>query len=234
MRWRPDHYYVGSGGLSTTRRQTLPMPRAQAFGFSDFGYAYNDHFARIDVAGASSTTDYYGWARLEFAADRNALGNRSAGLTGMWNTATRCEQAARTVLGQTVYPSFYHPFSIDASADHHYQTLSGWTGDTGESQEETGFHLAACMLGDQLRWLTTGSTGYESYSTALGAQKAADLATVFAPSFDGFSTTLADIRTITREWSPTGGWMLELGTYPSFIDPYVSGGGASDYGSGTD
>jgi len=232
MRWRPDHYYVDSS-ISTTRRQTLPMPRAQAFGFSDFGYAYNDHAARIDVAGASSTTDYYGWARLDNATDRNALGNRSAGLTGMWNTAARCEQAARTVLGQTVYPSFYHPFRIDASADHHYQTLAGWTGATGESQEATGFHLAACMLGDQIRWLDVLDTGYESYSTALGTQKAADLANVFAPSFGSVSTFLHDIRTLTRYWTPTGGWILELGTYPSFVSPYDSGD-ANDYGSGTD
>ena len=239
FRWRPDHYYPG---VTTARQMNIPMPRPQAYDFSDMGYAYQDHYARIDIAGASSTTNYYGWARLDNAADRNALNNRAIGLTGMWNTAGRCAAAARTVLGQTVYPAYMHPFRINVSADHHYSTLSGWTGATGESQEETGFHLAACMLGDRLRYLTGSDTGYESVSTALGSAKADFLDDVFAPTWTDAGGTMYtfyhDIRSLTRYWTPSGGWFLELGTLPDWdpatgTGPYDSGD-ATDYGSGTD
>jgi hypothetical protein len=240
MAWRPDFYWHHSS-ISTTRRMQIPMPRPQAFGFSDFGYAYDDHYARITVNGANSSTDYYGWARLDDAADRNALSNREASLTSMFNSLLRLIASALTVLGQTGYPSYLRPYQIDVSADHHYTALSGWTGATGETQETLGYWLATAMLGDQLYWLDTGDPGYESVTTALGAQKAADLQSAFFPAVDtsgpggafDSSTRYHAIRQITRTWTPTGGWMLELATYPHFVvgigtDP------TGDTGSGTD
>lgn len=235
---RPDYFRPG---VTTTYQHTFSLARPNLWNVTDLGISYQDFAARINVYGEDSGgIKYYGWARIDTAADRLALGNTDLSVTGWWNTAARCGAAALDLLQQTGYPASPLPYKVEANIEHLNAGMSGWAG----NEEHNTWYWATAQVGDLAQWLTSGDTGYESLTGTLGlsTQRAADLSALFVTSEDnagpgsayGFAIKQWVVRGTTHRWDPYGGWTVELQLLPDLMTgPNDLTDTVSDVSSGT-
>lgn len=217
--WRPDYFYPG---VNDARMADFYLGRPWLLGYPDCGYSYQDFASRYTVNGeGSGGTRYYGWARLDAAADRNRLGNRELSLTGMWDAETRCKAAALTVLSATGYPSSLLPYQVTVPVDAYSSGLVGWSGD----EEATAWYMATLMLGDTIEYQISGDPYYEAETSHMPTARADDLKSMFITNVDnagpgsGYGVVVDrwHVRTLVREWNPGSGWLLTVGLLPNLL-----------------
>jgi hypothetical protein len=199
--------------------------------YLDSGIDWQDFVARVNLTGEDSGgTRYYGWARLAASAMRNKLGNRDVNITTYIDNAANLQTAARRLLAYVGEPGYLLLKQIRVSVELLYATHDAAA--TADPEAEA-FTAAALFPGDKINF------GAPTYPATLSAQREADLDTLWQPTVadNGTGGTITDftVKTVTREWNPTGGWFVTYGIEP---DPTAAlngllGSDISDYGNGT-
>lgn len=233
--FRPDYFRPGAA-IDTSRQETITLARPNLWDVTDLGVSFEDAAAKFVVYGEDSGgTRYKGWARFESATDREALGRTEQSLSGWWNTAARCEGAARELLQLTCFPSGPRPYQIRNHIDSYSAGMAGWGGDGVRNV----WVWAAAQVGDLALWQISGDSYYESLTGALGftTARSSDLSAIFSagPTLGGpnkvgtYWTRQWIVRGTRHEWNPIAGWTVDLQLSPDYSTTSLT----SSYGSET-
>jgi len=228
MWWRPDWFHSDSGTIDYTMRNEIQFQRPDMFAWEDVGIQWGDYYSKITVNGnPNGGSRYYGWARLDSAADRNSLNNKELSISSWIDSSTHCARAARNLLERTGMPKHFRSFRVRFNADRLYQA---WYPGTA-SYDVNKWEMICAMLGDQLNLEDDGSPAWTPPTTQHGL----DLDTLIFPTGSAGSsyidnTYLHTIRGIKRTWDPAGGWDVQFNLEPEFwtgMDTGTNNGGGT-------
>lgn len=187
----------------------------------------------IDV---SDGTRYYGTARLGNSSMRTRLGNVTAQINSWLDTSTRCQNAAEFLLshvGEPLYPKMFgvtflpDQLYADAAAD---ATFVG--GPIAQDPEDFGMDHAGILIGD--RMISRALNEAFDDSDGMGGDNEWGLWPDHCPvngdvydnlyacwqaeiennSTSSGPTDYYNVRTVQREWTPSGGWKISVDLEP--------------------
>lgn len=176
-------------------------------------------------------TRYWGRASLDNGTVRSRLGFQEASIGSWIDTAAECEAAAKRLMRHQGEPSYLKMNKVgwwpdQVAADAATDPL------VDPDPEDIGMVHACVMLGDQMAGRQSGEAFDDS--NGIGGDNAygtwPDHCPVSSDRYDllealwnvqiennGSTSGIVDyytIRTISREWTPTGGWWIEVGLEP--------------------
>ena len=240
LQWRPDFfesYY--SASVDTTYQWTWNAGYPWELDYPDVGRVWNDAAARVNIDGEDSAgNEYYGWARLDDATQRNKLGNREINISTWIDNTTDLQRQARRLLAYVGEPGYTKMNQIMLPVEHYYQVM-----DTkGAPDPEIEILTAAGLYpGDLITkrdpWGNT-NTDYGNWPAhcPIGSQREGNLQELWEPIIEddaaGGPAYTQIVKSVTREYDPAGGWTMTYGVEP-WEGTALDAGDISSYGSGT-
>jgi hypothetical protein len=228
MRYRPDFFYVpdDTATISRARCREIAVYRPWLFAYLDYGLQFADFPSKVVLTGRNaSSTDIFGWARLSSATKRNLLGNREQRFECWGQTQAELRDAADNLIGRIGDPEWVRQIQTRIPMDHVYRSHADLIAGEGTAPDytESLFDLACVMLGDEL----TSFAPVESSWPALAQGDLYDEVTALwdvtiADSGDTAAATAHVVKQVTREWTPSGGWIIDVGLWPRPAYPIYS------------
>jgi len=245
LRWRPDFQDPGTYYTYTAnaRLWATEMRYPWLYAYPDVGVVYKDFVARVQVEGANSAgAEHYGYGGLASAGQRASVGNREVTVDTWIDTAAECQTQARRLMAYQGNPSYVKMRQVTFNTEHLYRTyLADYT--AAQSQYAL-ISLAGGMPGDVYTprdpfnnthttaadWPTHAPSGGALYDT---------LESLWWPTL-AYDVPVVDyvvqhhvVRTLTRTFTPTGGWDVTAGVEPVGLPGGLRGSTIVDYGNGT-
>jgi hypothetical protein len=252
LMWRPDfqdpgNYYTYT---ATARMWATEMPYPWKLAYPDVGMQYTDFVARVNVEGANAAGDeHYGWAQLVGTAARATVGNRDVSLNSFIDTAAECQTQARRMIAYQGNPCYLKMNQVSFNTEALYRTyLADYT---AANAQYALISLAGGMPGDVYlgRGQPTPADFGDDHTTAAdwpahapdGGALYDVLKALWWPliQYDvpvtDFTTIHHVVRSLTRTFTPTGGWDVTAQVEPVPNPDGLRGATvpAGDYDNGT-
>lgn len=238
LMWRPDYFdTLYSASVATTRQWTWEAVHPWSYVYTDIGIQWQDFIARVNLDGENAAgTQYYGWAKLSDTAVRAKLAQRENNQTTWMDNAADLQKYARRLLAHVGEPNWLKINQVTLPIEKLY---SLYLSEGFVDADIEAFTAAAMMPGDQIDWRdpfdNTNALAPDWPAVAPdGGDLYDNLLALWYVTVEDNGVTNASgrhiIRSITREWTPNGGWFVTYG-----LDPYsqLTGTDIASNGSGT-
>ena len=241
FRWRPDYFdSVYSASVSTTRQWSWEAGYPWLLGYPDIGIIWNDFVARISVDGIDSADQVRnGWARLSDTAMRAALGRREANVKTWMDSTSDLQRAARRLMAFQGEPTYSHLYQLTIPIEPMYRK---YLADGAVDAEIETLTAAGLLPGDLITARNPWNDTHPDYgdwptATPYGGTVGDTLNALWYPSVtdNGAGTIVVEhvVKTVTREYTAAGGWVVTYGLDPHGANGGLVGTDIASYGNNT-